>query len=148
MVAPEDVAGLYEFLSQFSLVVDLTVENDADGRVLVPHRLMAALDVNDRQAAETKIQRIRRVDTVVGAIRTAMDNTGGHGLEVCTPPNTDEACQTAHIESGQPLRGKVDQLADVIGVLTLRFKIRAHHDLGNQTQADAQYAHHDGHYHQ
>ena len=49
-------------LSQLEVVVDFTVEDDSDLGVLVPHRLIAALDVENCQAPVRKKDAIRRVD--------------------------------------------------------------------------------------
>src|SRR5207245_1188172 len=45
----EPVAGREELLAELAVVVDLSVLDDPHRRVLVGHRLVAALDVDDRQ---------------------------------------------------------------------------------------------------
>jgi len=48
------VAFRFQVFSQLGVVVDLAVENDPDIAILVGNRLMAALDVDDAQAAHGK----------------------------------------------------------------------------------------------
>ena len=48
------VAAALELLAQILEVVDLTVEDDTDGFVLVVDGLVAADDVDDRQAAHAQ----------------------------------------------------------------------------------------------
>jgi hypothetical protein len=50
-VRPETVARALQVAAQFAVVVDLTVLNDVDGLVLVGHRLVARLEVDDREPA-------------------------------------------------------------------------------------------------
>src|SRR5690606_28219862 len=50
----EVVTARFEITAQFGMVVDLAVEGDPDGVVLVGNRLVAALKVDDAQSAKTK----------------------------------------------------------------------------------------------
>ncbi len=49
-VGGESVTALAQLLAQAGVVVDLAVEGDPDRAVLVGERLVAALEVEDRQA--------------------------------------------------------------------------------------------------
>ena len=62
VVGPEHVSFCDQRLSQLEVVVDFTVEDDTDLGVLVPHRLIAALDIKNCQAPVRKKDAIRRVD--------------------------------------------------------------------------------------
>ena len=54
MVGGEPVAGALSSLAQFDVVVDLAVEDDRDGPVLVEHRLLAGGHVDDGQPAHAE----------------------------------------------------------------------------------------------
>src|SRR3954470_11241925 len=51
VIAVENVAPRLEFAPQLGVVVDLAVEDHADATVFIPHRLSAALNVEDSKAA-------------------------------------------------------------------------------------------------
>jgi hypothetical protein len=51
----KDVTELHEFVTELDVVVDLTIEDDPDRSILIPHRLMAAGNINDRQAPVTEM---------------------------------------------------------------------------------------------
>ena len=73
----EDVAPGDQLLAQPEVVVDLAVEGDGDGAVLVLHRLRAGLrEVDDRQPPVP--QRRRTFDEVAGPVRTPVRNGVGH----------------------------------------------------------------------
>jgi hypothetical protein len=57
-------------LDVLAMVVDLAVEDDPDGPVLVAHRLRAAGAIDDRQASMPERRRLRVVETVT--VRPAM----------------------------------------------------------------------------
>src|SRR5438445_6419546 len=46
----KDVTELNEFVTQLEVVIDLTVEDDPDRSILIPHRLITTGNINDRQA--------------------------------------------------------------------------------------------------
>src|SRR5713101_843863 len=46
----EDVAGVFQFVSQFTVIVDLAVENDDRLAVFAEQRLLAGLQIDDLQA--------------------------------------------------------------------------------------------------
>jgi hypothetical protein len=48
VVCPEDVTARLERPAKILMIVDLTIENNADRLILIPHRLGATFDVNDR----------------------------------------------------------------------------------------------------
>jgi hypothetical protein len=58
------------------VVVDLAVENDPATPVLVRHRLMPTIDVDDRESAMAKGDGIPHVVTLT--VRTSMAQTVGH----------------------------------------------------------------------
>src|SRR5262245_38893745 len=90
-----------EIGAQLLEVVDLTVEDDLDRAVLVADRLVAALQVDDRQPSMHQSQ--ARFHPEAFGVRPAMGNTLSHHLEdgvvhrlsrICI----DDACDTAHGE--------------------------------------------------
>ena len=50
------MSGSLELLAQLRKVVDLAVEHDPDRLVVIGHRLVAAREVDDREATETEPQ--------------------------------------------------------------------------------------------
>ena len=81
------------------MVVDLAIEDDGDGSILVPHRLVAAGDIQDRQPAMTQVYTALRVDVVAGAVGPPMDQRSGHPLKDGSIALPGEARQTAHGQS-------------------------------------------------
>jgi hypothetical protein len=51
MIRPEAMAETLQQLSEIEMIVDLPVEDHADGVLLVPHRLRATLDIDDGKTA-------------------------------------------------------------------------------------------------
>ena len=79
-IAVEGVAGGLQLGAELLEVVDLAVEDDEDGAVLVAHRLGASLgEVENGQAAET--QRHAIFDMGSAHVGTAVDNAIHHRLE-------------------------------------------------------------------
>jgi hypothetical protein len=79
----EGVAVLQLF-AQLAVVVDLPVGDDADGAVLVEHRLRAAGEVDDRQAAVAEGDRAIGVEAF--AVGAAVGERVGHaadGFQIC-----------------------------------------------------------------
>ena len=96
MVAAEDVPRREESGAKVCLVVDFAVEQNADRLILVPHRLLAARDVDDGEAAESEMKSVFRLDMKTRAVRAAVDDRDGHRFEFRSPANADEAGQPAH----------------------------------------------------
>jgi hypothetical protein len=61
-----------ELLAQFDVVVDLAVEDYPDSSILIPHRLMAAGNINDSQAPMAEMHTKLIVDPDDLFIRPAM----------------------------------------------------------------------------
>ena len=83
-VRRETVAACLEFAAQLAEVVDLAVEDELDGAVLVRDRLVARLEVDDRKAAEAEAGRdpllgLQDIETFV--VRTAMPKGPRHPRE-------------------------------------------------------------------
>jgi len=96
MVRREAVAKTLEFASQFSVVVDFTIEDDRDLPVLVPHRLMARSDINHSQPSMADIDCLSFIDEKPVTIRATMGKRPSHGLQVAPGPVPDEADYSAH----------------------------------------------------
>ena len=82
--------------AQLAEVVDLAVEDGADRAVLVRDRLMAALDVDDREAADP--ERGARPDPPASLIGAAMDDRRRHLRElrlVEGPARRVDRCESA-----------------------------------------------------
>src|SRR5690242_7821423 len=99
----ELVTGGLQTVPQLGEVVDLAVQHQPDRAVLVRERLMAALDVDDREAPEPESDRragrsgLRKVVAVV--VRSAMPERGRHPFEhgaVYRPGRVDDSADPAH----------------------------------------------------
>lgn len=86
-IAPrgEDVAARLQLSAQLPVVVDLTVEDDPAGAVLVGERLMAGLDVDDAQPSAGKPY--WAVEKEAFVVRASMGDGPSHRLEL-TPAHT------------------------------------------------------------
>jgi hypothetical protein len=78
-VRPERVAGTLEVAAQLLVVVDLAVLDDRARAVLVRDRLVAGLEVDDREPSRREADPAVHVDA--GRVRPAMDERRAHGLE-------------------------------------------------------------------
>jgi hypothetical protein len=77
--APKDVAPGHELRSQIAVIVNLTVEHDDDGGVLVEKRLVSArAQIDDRQAAHADPDVAFDQRAIV--VRAAMADAGRHRL--------------------------------------------------------------------
>ena len=70
-VRAEGVPGALELVAQLGVVVDLAVLDDDDAAVLVRDRLVAAGEVDDREAP--RAERDLAVDVLAGAVGAAVD---------------------------------------------------------------------------
>ena len=53
-VCPEAMSGALELVAKLAVVVDLSVLDDVEGSVLVCDRLVACLEVDDREAPRSQ----------------------------------------------------------------------------------------------
>ena len=81
-VRAENVAFSFKLTAQLNVVVDFTIEDDADARVLIPNRLGATLDVNDAQSPHPHRQPERRFDMHAFAVRSTMHDEPEHTPEL------------------------------------------------------------------
>ena len=72
------MAGGQELLAKLEVVEDLSVLDDPDRRVLVVHRLVAALQVDDREPAHAKRHAVELDRSVV--VGSAVDHRRAHPL--------------------------------------------------------------------
>ena len=93
-VRAEGVAGGLELGAQLAVVVDLAVVDEPDGLVLVGHRLVPALAVDDAQAAVAEADG-RRLEGA-GVVGAAMHDGGGHAPEKLPVGRAGEAEDAAH----------------------------------------------------
>jgi len=75
----ETVSPGGELVAQLGEVVDLPVEHDGDGAILVEHGLVAGRQVDDGQAPVAEPHPAAEVETV--GVGPAMGHGGGHALE-------------------------------------------------------------------
>jgi hypothetical protein len=78
------------------VIVNLTVEDNADGAVGRPHGLCAAAEVDDGQAAMTKMDAGILFDPMAFGIRAAVSDGVGHPLEDVAVALPGEARYAAH----------------------------------------------------
>src|SRR6476619_1219839 len=78
------------------MIVEFAVEHDADLAVLVPHRLVAACDIDDRQPPMPEEYTPELVDIKAVAIGAAMRQRAGHALEVGAAAPSRKSGQPAH----------------------------------------------------
>jgi hypothetical protein len=69
-LAPEDMAGGGQLRPQLAVVVELAVDDRDDVARLVRHRLVARLEVDDRQPAHREADAVRHVPPI--AVRAPM----------------------------------------------------------------------------
>ena len=96
MVGAHAVAGGNQFRTQFGIVIDFAVEQDTNRKILVPHRLMAAGDIDDREAAEAEMKRVLGLDVEAVVVGAAMRDRVRHRLQVGAGAGADEPGQAAH----------------------------------------------------
>ena len=96
-VGAERVPGARELVAQLGVVVDLAVLDDDDAAVLVRDRLVAAGEVDDREAP--RAERDLAVDVLAGAVGAAVDELGAHRakrLDVGVPVGGRDPADPAH----------------------------------------------------
>jgi hypothetical protein len=91
--------GRNQFGAQFYVIVDFTIEHDADIAAAIPHWLGAASTVENGQDAMAKVNTNLIVTPVTIAIGTAIGDARSH-LPYCFARSaTDETSQAAHFRS-------------------------------------------------
>ena len=93
----EGVTGARELVAQLGVVVDLAVLDDDDAAVLVRDRLVAAGEVDDREAP--RAERDLAVDVLAAAVGAAVDELGAHRakrLDVGVPVGARDPADPAH----------------------------------------------------
>jgi hypothetical protein len=93
VVRRKDMAGGLELLSELAVIVDLAVEDDPYGAVLVAHRLVARDKIDDRKSAEAQCYVGRGIVAVV--IRTAVLDAGRHAADALVRVRTRAKMQNA-----------------------------------------------------
>src|SRR5438045_4245661 len=96
VVGREYMAGRLKMLAELRRIVDLTIEDDPDRSVLVPHRLCAALDIEHREPAMSQKHLQSCIDMITGAIGTAMPETLRHRDHIGLISTTDQAYAAEH----------------------------------------------------
>ena len=99
VVGSEDMAARQQLPAQLGVIIDFAVEDDADGLVLVPHRLVTARRIQYGEAAMAKMHRMRRIDMEALAVRPAMGKRGGHGVESLHTAFADKPGQSTHLSN-------------------------------------------------
>src|SRR5216684_5741806 len=99
MAGPKHMAASFQQRTQLPMVVDLAVEDDADTLVVVPHRLAAALAIDDREAPVPEIDLRLSVEILALAVRPAMRQGRGHRRQIGLVAKTCEAGDAAHVAS-------------------------------------------------
>jgi hypothetical protein len=103
VVCPEDVAARLEVTPEISMIVDLAIENNADRLILIPHRLRAALDVDDRQSPVAEVNPSFGINEQPFAVGPSMAKGPRHYGEVIAITLANEADQPAHQACGPQL---------------------------------------------
>ena len=75
---PEDVSPRFQFGPQRSVIVDFAVEDDPQA-IVVGHRLGAARQIDDGQAAMTERDMV--VSKIAGAVWSPVTDAGCHGFD-------------------------------------------------------------------
>jgi hypothetical protein len=92
MGRPKNMTELNEFLAQLGVVVYLSVKDHSDCSILVPHRLMAAGNVNDGQAPMAEMDPKLLINPKAFSVRPAMGEPLRHPFKqdlVDGPDETD-----------------------------------------------------------
>src|SRR5260370_5420532 len=94
------------------MIVNLTVEDDADAAVRVPHRLHAAGKIDDREPGMTKMNSRLLVGEHPVAVRTAMHQGGRHRCQVDPIANAGKPSNPTHQPSVSKLMNSRTRYAD------------------------------------
>src|SRR2546423_8253807 len=63
-VCVKGVAELFQLVAEFAIVIDLTIEDNPGGAVLIVDRLLAAFQIYDRQTTHAQAHALAEVETV------------------------------------------------------------------------------------
>src|SRR4051794_25127722 len=85
-----------ELFAQLPVIVDFTVEDDAHGGILVPHRLRATGEVEDGQPAMPEKDAFVGVLVIPLAVRPTVCESAGHRRQIVPAATPEKACDTAH----------------------------------------------------
>src|SRR5262245_47348886 len=96
MAGAENMTARLQGSTQLQMIVDLAVVDDADIVGLVPHRLVAAREIEARQPAVAKDHVFGLVDEEAFAIGSSMDKTISHRLQMAAIATPDKAGKAAH----------------------------------------------------
>src|ERR1700730_17370409 len=94
MICRKSVTFFFEFSSELSKVVDLSIVNNAVTTIPRAHRLASTRDVDNRQPPMAEID--RRIDTEIFAIRSTMRQRARHFFEDFDVTTSDESRYAAH----------------------------------------------------
>jgi hypothetical protein len=98
MVGLEPVSGGLEFDAKLPMIIDFPIEYDPNPAVLIAHRLIAALKVDDRQP--TKAERYVPIIPVSLPVRAAVSNGICHSpsafRSVRKVPEVKQSSDAAH----------------------------------------------------
>src|SRR6516164_4147626 len=72
------MAEVFKCRAKVTVIIDLSVEDDPHGPILIRHWLMPAAQIHDTEPTESK--RDRRVQIVTGVIRPAVEDCLGHSF--------------------------------------------------------------------
>src|SRR5436189_4278817 len=73
------VTELFELGAQLAIVVNLAVENNPRGAILIVNRLVAALEIDDRQATHCQTDALTKIEAVI--VRPTVTNCAVHAGE-------------------------------------------------------------------
>ena len=89
--------------TQFSVVVNLAIEHDADRPILIPHGLRTASDVENRQSTMAQMDTGIRIDKRPVSVGAPVTQDVGHRYEVIAITCPDESGKAAHQDFGPNL---------------------------------------------
>src|SRR6185369_17401372 len=94
----EHVSAAREPRPQLAVVVDLAVEHDPDGAVLVRHGLVSVLEIDDAQPPHAEGDAVAEMDAFV--IRSTVRHRAAHGADLAvghrTATRPEDSCNPAH----------------------------------------------------
>src|SRR5687767_15408422 len=96
MIGAENAAGGRQLGTKLEEVIDLPVEDDPNTAICGPHRLHAALDVEDAQAAVAEEGALGLVDPEALGVGAAVDERTRHGLQRRRVACANEPSKPAH----------------------------------------------------
>src|ERR1700736_2113558 len=120
MICRKSVTFFFEFSSELSKVVDLSIVNNAVTTIPRAHRLASTRDVDNRQPPMAEID--RRIDTEIFAIRSTMRQRARHFFEDFDVTTSDKSGYTAHglmpRMPQRPTRPRIPESGSLLGAKT------------------------------